>query len=82
MHGIMVSLNGGSWADAVWKWSNAQRRFCGVPLENEYDVDQIADMVQPIYTWMRNNKKGEDMADTVRSSRQRHFSVCGGPRGL
>jgi hypothetical protein len=49
-------------------------------LENEYDVDQIADMVQLIYTWMRTQKSG-DRADTVRLSPETLQRVYG-PRGL
>jgi hypothetical protein len=79
MHGIMVSLHGGSWADAVWKWSKCTTALRGVPLENEYDVDQIADMVQLIYTWMRTQKVRTWL--TPCASRQRHFSVCSWSQG-
>jgi hypothetical protein len=69
MHGIMVALHGGivgRCSVEVEQMHNG--RFAVFLSKNEYDVDQIADMVQLIYTLDAHTQKGEDMADTVRLS--------------
>jgi hypothetical protein len=66
MHGIMVSLHGGIVGRCGVEVEQLRNgRFAVYLSNNNYDVDQIADMVQLLYTLDTHTRKGEDMADTV-----------------